>query len=57
MSVYIQAMLLLIDRNLEWSKDLETIRPLLCALFMHMETDGDPTPIIQALAEKICSDE
>ena len=56
MSVYMQAMMLLIDRNLEWSNDFEKIRPILCALFTHAETNENPTPVIKRLAEEICKD-
>lgn len=56
MSVYMQAMMLLIDRNLDWSADFEKIRPILCALFMHADTGENPTPVIKLLAKEICAD-
>ena len=52
-AIYLEAMTLLIDRNLTWSNDFEAIRPALCSLFLKAMTYPEQNVHALPLATKV----
>lgn len=52
-AIIFEAMRLLLDQELEWSRDFENIRPALCRLLMNAMSNPDNNKDILNLATKI----
>lgn len=52
----LKAMMLLIDRNLEWSGDFENIRPAMASLFNSQLLNPVPNKEVLRLAEALIND-
>ena len=52
-AIIFEAMRLLLDQELEWGNDFESIRPALCRLFMNAMSNPDNNRDVLNLAMKI----